>query len=124
MKLIPLFKVTDMRAAIRHYTEVLDFVMTWPEDTPDSAVVDLGHEETELQLTTDESDKLFGSVVNIWVNDVDALFAKYMSRGLNTSGKSNSPVHMATAGHSSRSPLLTRAKPLDKVGLIWSSQNE
>ena len=94
MKLIPLFKVTDMRAAIRHYTEVLDFVMTWPEDTPDSAVVDLGHEETELQLTTHESDKLFGSVVNIWVNDVDALFAKYMSRGLNTSGKSNSPVHM------------------------------
>jgi len=93
MKLIPLFKVTDMRAVIRHYTEVLDFVMTWPEDTPDSAVVDLGHEETELQLTTHESDKLFGSVVNIWVNDVDALFAKYMSRGLNTSGKSNSPVH-------------------------------
>jgi len=54
MKLIPLFKVTDMRAAIRHYTEVLDFVMTWPEDTPDSPVVDLGHEETELQITTHE----------------------------------------------------------------------
>jgi uncharacterized glyoxalase superfamily protein PhnB len=93
MQFIPLFKVRDMRAAIRHYTEVLDFVMTWPEDTPDSPVVDLGHEEMELQITTHESERLFGSVVYVWVADVDALFAKFLSRGLDTSGKSNSPVH-------------------------------
>lgn len=83
-----------MRTAIRHYTEVLDFVMTWPEDTPESAVVDLGHEETELQLTTHESDRLFGSVVNIFVDDVDTLFFKYKSRGLITTGRPDSPVHM------------------------------
>ena len=82
-----------MRAAIRHYTETLDFVMTWPEDTPASPVVDLGHEEMELQITTHESDRLFGSVVYVWVDDVDSLFAKYRSRGLNTSAKPNSPVH-------------------------------
>lgn len=35
MKIISLFKVRDMRAAIQHYTEVPDFVVTWPEDTPD-----------------------------------------------------------------------------------------
>ena len=92
MQIIPLFKVRDMRAAIRHYTEVLDFVMTWPEDTADSPVVDLGHEEMELQITTHESERLFGSVVNVWVNDVDGLFAKYKSRGLDTN-KPNSPVH-------------------------------
>lgn len=84
MHFIPLFKVRDMRAAIRHYTEVLDFRLTWPEDTPDSPVVDLGHEEMELQITTHESERLFGSVVYVWVMDVDALFAKYKSRGLNT----------------------------------------
>lgn len=56
MKIIPLFKVSDMRAAIKHYTEVLDFRMTWPGDTPDSPVVDLGHEEMEFQITTHESD--------------------------------------------------------------------
>ena len=93
MQFIPLFKVRDMRAAIRHYTEVLDFVMTWPEDTPDSPVADLGHEEMELQITTHESEQLFGSVVYVWVADVDALFAKFLSRGLDTSGRSNSPVH-------------------------------
>jgi uncharacterized glyoxalase superfamily protein PhnB len=93
MQFIPLFKVRDMRAAIRHYTEVLDFVMTWPEDTPDSPVVDLGHEEMELQITTHESERLFGSVVYVWVADVDALFAKLLSRGLDTSGRSDSLVH-------------------------------
>lgn len=93
MKIIPLLKVRDIRTAIRHYTEVLDFVMTGPEDSVDSPVVDLGHEETELQITTHEDDRLFGSVVNVWVTDVDGLFVKYRSRGLSTSGKEGSPAH-------------------------------
>lgn len=92
MKMIPLFKVSNMRAAIRHYTEVLDFVMTWPEDTADSPVVDLGHEEMEFQITTYESEQLFGSVAYVWVEDVDSLFVKYKSRGLDTN-RPNSPVH-------------------------------
>ncbi|MGC3946441.1 MAG: VOC family protein [Chryseolinea sp.] len=93
MKFIPLFKVTDMRIALRHYTEVLDFVMTCKEDTSVSAVVDLGHDEMELQLTTHESEKLFGSVVNVFVEDVDALYNKFKSRGLNALSRPESPVH-------------------------------
>lgn len=92
MKFIPLFKVRDMQAAIWHYTEVLDFRMTWPEDTPESPVVDLGHEQMELQITTHESERLLGSTVYVYVPDVDSLFAKYKSRGLNTD-KPGSPVH-------------------------------
>jgi uncharacterized glyoxalase superfamily protein PhnB len=92
MKMIPLFKVRDMQSAVRHYTEVLDFVMTWPDDTADSAVVDLGHDETEFQITTHESERLFGLVAYVWVDDVDSLFAKYKSRGLDTN-RPNSPVH-------------------------------
>jgi uncharacterized glyoxalase superfamily protein PhnB len=82
-----------MRAAIKHYTEVLDFRMTWPDDTADSPVVDLGHEQMELQITTHESDRLFGSLVYVYSTNVDALFAKFISRGLNLSTKANSPVH-------------------------------
>jgi len=93
MKIIALLKVSNMRAAIKHYTEVLDFVMTWPEDTPDSPVVDLGHEEMEFQITTHESERLFGSVIYVYVSDVERLFAKYKGRGLDTSSKPNSPVH-------------------------------
>jgi uncharacterized glyoxalase superfamily protein PhnB len=95
MKVIPLLKVGDMQAAIRHYTEVLDFRMTWPEDTVDSPVVDLGHEEMEFQITTHESEKLFGSVIYVYTPDVDALFAKYKDRGLDTSVKPDSPVHQS-----------------------------
>lgn len=95
MKIVPLFKVTGMREAIRHYTEVLDFVFTCAEDTADSPVIDLGHEETELQLTIYESDRLFGSVANVFVNDVDSLFTKYRNRGLDLTANPNSPVHQA-----------------------------
>jgi len=95
MKIIALLKVSNMRAAIKHYTEVLDFVMTWREDTPDSPVVDLGHEEMEFQITTHENERLFGSVIYVYVSDVDSLFAKYKSRGLDSSGKPNSPVHQS-----------------------------
>ncbi|HMI02398.1 MAG TPA: hypothetical protein VK541_07955 [Pedobacter sp.] len=65
MKIIPLLKVRDMRAAIKHYTEVLDFRLTCPDDTLDSPVVDLGHEEMELQITIHESEHLFGSVIYV-----------------------------------------------------------
>ena len=79
--------------AIRHYTEVLDFRMIWADDTPDSPVVDLGYEEMAFQLTTYESERLFGSVIYVYVDDVDSLFTKFIGRGLDTSAKPESPVH-------------------------------
>ena len=93
MKIVPLFKVRNMRAAIAHYTEVLDFEMTDANDSADSCVVDLGNGDAAFQLTVMEGDYLFGSVANVWTDDVDSLFAKYKSRGLDTSGKTGSPVH-------------------------------
>ena len=91
--IVPLFKVTNMAEAIRYYTEVLDFRMTDPNDSADSPVVDLGRDGWNMQLTTSESERLFGSVVYFWVEDVDRLFAKYLSRGLDTSLRAGSPVH-------------------------------
>ena len=93
MKIIPLFKVRDMRKSIAHYTKLLDFELTDPDDSADSVVVDLAKDEAALQLTILESDQLFGSVANIVVDDVDSLFASYKSRGLDTTGKKDSPVH-------------------------------
>ena len=56
-------------------------------------MIDLIVEDAELQLTIYEGHSLFGSVANIWVEDVDNLFQLYLSRGLDVSGKENSPVH-------------------------------
>lgn len=92
MSIVPVFKVRNIQAALAHYTRMLDFVMTDPDDTIDSPVIDLGNGDAAFQLTTFESDRVFGSVANVWVDDVDALFAKYKNRGLVTD-KPNSPVH-------------------------------
>lgn len=93
MKLIPLFKCRNMQEAIDFYTNVLDFKQKYPEETADDWVVDLINEDAEIQLTEHESDTLYGSVVNIPVTDIDVRFQHYLDRGLDISGKTNSPVH-------------------------------
>jgi len=93
MKMIPLFKCRNLRQAVGFYTNVLDFRLKYPEATADDGVIDLISEFGELQLTMYESERLFGSVVNVWVDDVDSRFKYYVSRGLDTSAKKESPVH-------------------------------
>lgn len=100
MKIIPLFKCRNMEQALKHYTVILDFKLKYPEDSLSDGVVDLVNETAELQLTTSEGDYLFGSVVYVWVSDVDSLFQRYLQRGLDTSGKQGSPVHQGPVDQS------------------------
>lgn len=93
MKMIPLFKCRNMVEALDFYTSTLDFRLKYADASADDLVVDLVNEDAELQLTVLESDNLFGSAVNVWVDDIDSLFNKYLERGLDTSHKKNSPVH-------------------------------
>jgi catechol 2,3-dioxygenase-like lactoylglutathione lyase family enzyme len=93
MKMIPLFKCRNMEGALDFYTGILDFRLKYADASANDLVVDLVNEDAQLQLTVLESDNLFGSVVNVWVDDVDGLFNKYLGRGLDTSHKKNSPVH-------------------------------
>jgi len=81
MKMIPLFKVKDMKKAVAFYTGVLDFELKYPGTPDDDWVVDLVNGGAELQLTILEGDYLYGSVVNVWVDEVDEQFKKYVSRG-------------------------------------------
>lgn len=100
MKIIPLFKCRNMKDALDFYTGVLDFRLKYADALADDLVVDLVNEDAELQLTVLESDNLFGSAVNVWVDDVDGLFNKYFERGLDTSHKKNSPVHQGPLNQS------------------------
>ena len=95
IKIIPVFKVRDMTLALKHYTSVLDFVIADPLSSVNDPVIDLINEETILQITTLESNQLFGSVANVLVDNVDVLFAKYKSRGLDNPGSADSPVEEA-----------------------------
>lgn len=75
------------------YTEILDFALKYLEGGLSIFCVDLITGAAALQLT--ETDGLFGVAVNVYVDDVDSLFKKYKSRGLDVSPKKESPVHQS-----------------------------
>jgi catechol 2,3-dioxygenase-like lactoylglutathione lyase family enzyme len=91
MKIIPLLRVKNINKAIAFYTGILNFQLKYPEEEINVFCTELINGEAELQLT--ETDGIFGIAVNVYVNEVDNLFAKYISRGLITPKKENSPVH-------------------------------
>jgi catechol 2,3-dioxygenase-like lactoylglutathione lyase family enzyme len=95
MKAIPIMKCKDMEKSLSFYTGVLDFELRDPGSSPKDWVIDLVNGEAEIQLSILGGDGVFGSAVNIRVEDVDGLFRKYKARGLDTSGKKESPVHQA-----------------------------
>ena len=91
MKLIPLLRVRNIKKAIVFYTGVLDFKSKYPDAEVNIFCMDLVNGDAEFQLS--EMDGIFGVVVTVRVDDVDSLFEEYISRGLITPKKENSPVH-------------------------------
>lgn len=89
-----------MSAALVFYTEVLDFTLKEPGASADDWVVLLENKEAELMLTILEGDQKPGIAANVFVDNVDVLFDKYISRGLDISGKENSPVHQGPVDQS------------------------
>lgn len=93
MKLIPLLKCRDMQASVQFYTDILDFKQTCPDELLNDWAIDVIQGDAQLQLTCLDSGVQFGTVLNVWVEDMDVRFARYVQSGLDTSGKANSPVH-------------------------------
>lgn len=91
MQLVPLMRCRNMRRSLDFYTNVLDFAIKYPDSTADDDFVTIINDQAEIELSV--SDGTTGTILNIQVEDVDALFEKYVSRGLDTSGKKQSPVH-------------------------------
>ena len=91
MKLIPLLRVRNIKEAIAFYTDVLDFKLKYPDEEVNIFCMDLINGDAEFQLS--ETDGIFGVAVTVRVDKVDSLFEKYISRGLITPKKENSPVH-------------------------------
>ena len=91
MKVVPIIKCRDLPRSIAFYTGVLDFELADPADT--SPVIEIVHGDAMLQLSTMPGDSVFGCAVNIHVDDVDARFQTYLARGLDVSGREQSPVH-------------------------------
>ncbi|MFC0774739.1 VOC family protein [Terrimonas alba] len=93
MKMVPIFRCRNMWQAINFYTTILDFELKEAGASPDDWVVALKNGDAELMLTSLEGDQKIGIAANVLVQDIDNLFEKYLSRGLDTSDKESSPVH-------------------------------
>lgn len=96
IKIIPLMKCIDMHQSLHFYTKILDFEEDgrWPSAGSPS-FSQIHRDDIRIQLSTHSGDGVAGNVVTIIVEDVDELYKKYLSRGLNTSNKNNSPVHQS-----------------------------
>jgi catechol 2,3-dioxygenase-like lactoylglutathione lyase family enzyme len=93
MSVVPVIRCTNMPRSLAFYTGVLDFRLKYPGQSHEDVVIDITNEAAELQLSVLRGDGVFGSATNIGVDDVDTFFAKYVARGLDRSGKPDSPVH-------------------------------
>lgn len=95
MKIIPLLRVLEIKEAIVFYTEVLDFELKDPDDIENDWGINVVNGNAELQLTKGEEDQKLGIAIYVLANNIDALFEKYLSRGLDITHKKDSPVHQA-----------------------------
>lgn len=99
MKMVPLFYVDDMAAALDFYTRLLDFELAaW--DSPDDIVVSLLRGGIELMLTALPTDQRARADAILLADDADALFARWTARGLDQSHRTDSPVHLGPVDQS------------------------
>lgn len=92
--MVPIFRCSDMKKALSFYTNILDFKINEPGASADDWVVLLtGDDDAQLMLTILEGDQKIGIAANVFVNEVDNRFQKYVQRGLDVSKKKESPVH-------------------------------
>ena len=91
MKIVPLLQCPNLPEAVNFYTRVLDFTRKYPNEMDTDWGVTLVHGHAELVLVrTDGTPRISISVV---VDDVDAIYQKYVSRGLAVPNNPDSPVH-------------------------------
>lgn len=93
MKCIPILRCNDPERSLHFYTTTLDFKLKYPGATATDPVITLINHEIELQLCAFDGSREI--IVNIFVDEIDALFEKYIKRGLDTTHKKQSSVHTA-----------------------------
>jgi catechol 2,3-dioxygenase-like lactoylglutathione lyase family enzyme len=91
MKIIPLLHCNDLKEAIAFYTTVLDFSLKYPNESDNEWVIELINKDAEILLASMDGTPRIAIYVR--VGDVDAIFEKYVDRGLIVPKNPDSPVH-------------------------------
>ena len=92
MAIIPTVRCRDLKASLTFYTKVLDFSIVSGDDSTSSGFAILTRAGDHLFLSTGSGDGEFGQAIVVMTEDIDALFAKFLSRGL-VRPERDSPVH-------------------------------
>jgi catechol 2,3-dioxygenase-like lactoylglutathione lyase family enzyme len=96
--LVPIIKCRTMKESVSFYTQLLDFehVGTWPASGDPSFSI-LARDGAEIFLSSHAGDGVPGQAVAVLTDDVNALWRKYVERGLDSkqiaARKPDSPVH-------------------------------
>jgi len=81
-----------MRKSLAFYTSVLDFERIDGDDTLDDPSFSLLKRDGDLLILSSHSgDGLFGQAITVTTHDIDDLFRKFKSRGLQTPGNPDAP---------------------------------
>ena len=91
MKVVPLLRCNNLKESITFYTQILDFTLKYPEAAENEWVATIVHGDAEILLAG--SDGAPRTVVYVEVDNVDAVFEHYVTRGLNVPNNPDSPVH-------------------------------
>ena len=84
-----------MRQSLAFYTGVLDFErVDGDEELDDPSFQVVTRDGGYLYLSSHGGDGVFGTVVAITTNDIDALFRTFRARGLQTPGNPDAPEHV------------------------------
>ena len=92
MAIIPTVRCRNVKSSVDFYTQVMDFRRADDDDLVDPAFVILRRAGDTLFLSSHSGDGVFGQHVVVIVEDVDALFQKFLTRGL-VPPQRDSPVH-------------------------------
>jgi uncharacterized glyoxalase superfamily protein PhnB len=91
MKTIPLLRCNNLKESIAFYTNVLDFSLKYPGESDNEWVIELVNGNAEIILASMDGTPRIA--IYIRVDDVDAIFRKYVKRGLTIPNNPDSPVH-------------------------------
>jgi len=95
MAIIPTLRCRTMRQSLAFYTGILDFERVDGDDElNDPSFSVLARDGGHLFLSSHGGDGVFGAVVAVTTNDIDALFRTFRARGLRTPGNPDAPQHV------------------------------
>ena len=99
MAIIPVMRCSRINASVEFYTTTLDFHLADDDELNDPAFVFLRRAGDLVALSSYGSGPIQRSVAVVMIEDVDALFNKFLARGLKPT-KADSPVHQGPTDQS------------------------